>query len=298
MNLNLFIVEVNECAENSETYDVEWCPEFSYLERKKGAFMLQLAVDAALEAGRFLRMNIGKIKRIERKHGEESNLVTEIDKRAEQLIIEKIKQRYPQHDFLAEESGTHANNSDFKWIIDPLDGTTNFTHGLPIFCASIALEHKGEIILGAIYDPNADELFTGEKGKGAYLNNRKIRVSETRNLLESLIVTGFPYDIKKNPYNAVEHFSNVLVESQAVRRLGSAALDLSYVACGRFDGFWEVTLNPWDMAAGVLFVQEAGGKFTNFKGFPSDIYNPNVLATNGIIHEQLVGVLRKGLKEN
>jgi myo-inositol-1(or 4)-monophosphatase len=270
---------------------------FAILGKKQGVFMLQLAVDTALEAGRFLKMNIGKYKQLERKHGEESNLVTEIDKKAEHLIIEKIKQRYPQHSFLGEESGIHTSDSEFKWVIDPLDGTTNFTHGLPIFCTSIALEHNGEIILGVIYDPNSEELFTGEKGKGAYLNSRKMRVSDTRSLMESLIVTGFPYDIKKNPYNAVEHFSNVLMESQAVRRLGSAALDLSYVACGRFDGFWEVTLNPWDMAAGVLFVQEAGGKFTNFKGFPSDIYNPNVLATNGRIHDQLVGVLRKGLKQ-
>lgn len=259
--------------------------------------MLQLAVDAALEAGRFLRMNIGKIKQIEHKQGEERNLVTEIDKKAEQLIIDRIKKRYPQHDFLGEESGSHKAASDYKWIIDPLDGTTNFTHGLPIFCTSLALEHKGEILLGAIYDPNSDELFTAERNKGAYLNNRRIHVSQATRLMESLIVTGFPYDIKENPYNAVQHFSNVLIECQAVRRLGSAALDLSYVACGRFDGFWEVALNPWDMAAGVLFVQEAGGKFTNFKGFPSDIYTPNVLATNGLIHNQLVEVLRKGMKE-
>jgi myo-inositol-1(or 4)-monophosphatase len=259
--------------------------------------MLELAVDAALEAGRFLKMNVGKIRQIERKFGEERNLVTEIDKKAERMIIEKIKKRYPQHDFLGEESGSHKANSDYKWIIDPLDGTTNFTHGLPIFCTSIALEHKGEIVLGAIYDPSADELFTAEKNKGAYLNNRRMRVSQTSKLIESLIVTGFPYDIRDNPYNAVQHFSNVLMEAQAVRRLGSAALDLSYVACGRFDGFWEVALNPWDMAAGVLFVEEAGGKFTNFKGFPSTVYFPNVLATNGLIHEQLIEVLRRAFKE-
>lgn len=260
--------------------------------------MLELAIEAALEAGRFLKMNIGKIKQIEHKQGEERNLVTEMDKKAEQLIIEKIRKRYPQHNFLGEESGSHKAASDYKWIIDPLDGTTNFTHGLQIFCTSIALEYKGEIVLGAIYDPSMDELFTAEKGKGAYLNNRKIHVSEATRLMESLIVTGFPYDIKDNPYNAVQHFSNFLMECQAVRRLGSAALDLSYVACGRFDGFWEVSLNPWDMAAGVLFVEEAGGKFTNFKGFPSDIYTPNVLATNGLIHQHMVDVLRRGLKES
>ncbi len=275
--------------------NVDRCTEFYYLDRKKGKVMLQLAIDAALEAGRFLSMNIGKIKHIEHKQGEERNLVTEIDKKSEQLIIEKIKKRFPQHDFLGEESGGHKAVSDYKWIIDPLDGTTNYTHGLRIFCTSIGLEFKGEMILGVIYDPSSDELFTAEKNKGAYLNNRKIQVSRTERLMESLIVTGFPYDIKVNPHNAVQHFSNVLMETQAVRRLGSAALDLSYVACGRFDGFWEVTLNPWDMAAGVLILQEAGGKFTNFKGFPSDIYTPNVLATNGIIHNQLVEVLRKGM---
>lgn len=259
--------------------------------------MLQLAVDAALEAGKFLKMNVGKFRQLEHKLGEERNLVTEIDKKAEELIIERIRKRYPHHDFLGEESGSHKVSSDYKWIIDPLDGTTNFTHGLPIFCTSIALEHEGEVILGAIYDPNADELFAAERNKGATLNNRKIRVSGATRLIESLIVTGFPYDIKKNPYNAVEHFSNFLMQSQAVRRLGSAALDLSYVACGRFDGFWEVTLNPWDMAAGVLFVEEAGGKFTNFKGFPSDIYTPNVLTSNGLIHDQMVDVLKKGIRE-
>ncbi len=259
--------------------------------------MLQLAVDAALEAGKFLKMNIGKIKQIEHKQGEERNLVTEIDKKTEQLIIEKIRKRYPQHNFLGEESGSHKVSSDYKWIIDPLDGTTNFTHGLHIYCTSIALEHQGEIVLGVIYDPSFGELFTAEKGKGAYLNNRRIHVSQATRLMESLIVTGFPYDIKDNPDNAVQHFTAFLMESQAVRRLGSAALDLSYVACGRFDGFWEVTLNPWDMAAGVLFVEEAGGKVTNFKGFPTDIYTPNVLASNGLIHEQMVDVLRKNLKD-
>ncbi len=258
--------------------------------------MLQLAIEAALQAGRFLKMNIGRIKQIEHKLGNERNLVTEIDKKAEHLIIEMIRRRYPDHDFLGEESGSHNTASEYKWVIDPLDGTTNFTHGLPIFSTSIALERKGEVILGVIYDPSADELFTAEKGKGAYLNNRRMQVSQTTSLMQSLVVTGFPYNIGSNPDNAVEHFTNFLLESQAIRRLGSAALDLSYVACGRFDGFWEVSLNPWDMAAGILFVEEAGGKFTNFKGFPSDIYSQNVLATNGLIHDQMLSVLKKGMK--
>lgn len=256
--------------------------------------MIQTAIEAALEAGRFLKMNLGKVKHIERKLGQETNLVTELDRKAEEIIISKIKQRYPHHDFLAEESGSHKKVSEYRWVIDPLDGTTNFTHGLPIFCVSIGLEVKGELKLGVVYDPNLDELFTTEKGKGAFLNHRPIKVSSTAVLRESLIVTGFPYNIRSNPYNAVQHFNNFLGEAQAVRRLGSAAIDLCYVACGRFDGFWEVALNPWDMAAGVLLLEEAGGKFTDFRGFPSTIHNPNVLTTNGRIHDQMVEVLKRG----
>jgi myo-inositol-1(or 4)-monophosphatase len=256
--------------------------------------MIQTAIEAALEAGRFLKMNLGKVKHIERKLGQETNLVTEIDRKAEEMIITKIKQRYPHHDFLAEESGSHKKTSEYRWIIDPLDGTTNFTHGLPVFCVSIGLEVKEELILGVIYDPNLQELFTAEKGKGAFLNNRSIKVSSTDVLRESLIVTGFPYNIRSNPYNAIQHFTNFLREAQAVRRLGSAALDLCYVACGRFDGFWEVALNPWDMAAGVLLLEEAGGTYTDFRGLPSTIHNPNVLTTNGRIHDQMVEVLKRG----
>lgn len=257
--------------------------------------MLQLAIDAALEAGQFLRRSVGKVLHVERKAGQETNLVTEIDKKSEAMIITKIKNRYPQHDFLGEESGSHEAKSEYKWIIDPLDGTTNFTHGLPIFSVSIGLEHEGQIILGVVYDPNSEELFTAEKGTGAFLNGKRMQVSGVPRLIESLIVTGFPYNVRENPYNAVQHFTNFLSEAQAVRRLGSAALDLCYVAAGRFEGFWEVTLNPWDMAAGVLLVEEAGGKFTDFKGFPSTVYNKNVLATNGLVHEQMVEVLRRGV---
>ncbi len=261
-----------------------------------GTSLLNLAAETALEAGRFLRMSVGKIKSVERKHGQETNLVTEIDKNAEAMIIDRIKRRFPHHDFLGEESGSHAAKSDHKWIIDPLDGTTNFTHGLPIFCVSIGLEVAGELKLGAVYDPNQEELFAAERGNGAWLNNRRIRVSKTSRLIESLIVTGFPYNVRENPYNATEHFKNFLMAAQAVRRLGSAAMDLCYVAAGRFDGFWEVTLNPWDMAAGLVILEEAGGKFTDFRGFPSTIYKPNVLASNGLVHDQMVDVLKKGME--
>lgn len=258
--------------------------------------MLQVAVDAALEAGKFLKSNVGKIKKIERKGGQETNLVTEIDKKSEQIIFERIRKRYPDHDFLGEESGAAEVKSEFKWIIDPLDGTVNYTHGLPVFCVSIGLEHNGEIVLGVVYDPNLDELYTAEKGKGAWLNKKRIQVSKTTRLIESLIVTGFPYDVRDNPEPILAHFGNFLKEAQAVRRLGSAALDLCYVALGRFDGFWEGMLNPWDMAAGVLMVTEAGGKWTDFQGLPTTVYGKQMLATNGLIHDKMLAVLKKSLK--
>lgn len=255
--------------------------------------MIEIAIEAAVEAGRILKMNSGKPKSVQRKGGQETNLVTEIDRKAEELIIRTIKQRYKGHDFLAEESGSHQTQSEYRWIIDPLDGTTNFTHGLPIFCVSIALERKGEVVLGVVYDPNSDELFTAEKGKGAFLNKRPIRVSKTSKLIESLLVTGFPYNVRTSTAN-VSHFNNFLTEAQAVRRLGSAALDLCYVAAGRFDGYWELSLNPWDMAAGVLLVEEAGGKYTDVSGFPSTIYRKEILTSNGVIHDQMLEVLKRG----
>lgn len=255
--------------------------------------MIQTAIEAAQEAGRFLKMSVGKFKHVEQKEGQETNLVTEIDRKSEEIIITKIKQRYPHHDFLAEESGSHEVSSEYRWIIDPLDGTLNFTHGFPIFSVSLALEVKGEIVLGIVYDPNGDELYSAEKGRGALLNNKPIHVSSTRKLIESMLVTGFPYSIKSNPDNAVQHFNNFLMEAQAIRRLGSAALDLCYVAAGRFDGFWEVALHPWDMAGGVLILEEAGGKYTDFRGFPTTIYNKQLLVSNGVIHDQMVSVLKK-----
>jgi myo-inositol-1(or 4)-monophosphatase len=255
--------------------------------------MLQVAVEAALEAGKYLKMNIGKIRHIERKDGQETNLVTEIDKKSEQLIINKIKQHFPQHDFLGEEYGSADVKSEYKWIIDPLDGTVNYTHALPIYCVSIGLEYKGEIILGAVYDPSRDELFSAEKGKGAWLNKKRIEVTKTTKLIESLVVTGFAYDVNERPEPSVTHFRNFLAEAQAIRRLGSAALDLCYVAAGRFEGFWEGVIRPWDMAAGVLIVTEAGGQWTDFRGFPSSVYKEEILATNGLVHDQMVAVLKK-----
>jgi myo-inositol-1(or 4)-monophosphatase len=257
--------------------------------------MLNIAIEAAREAGKYLKFSVGKVRSVEMKKGEERNLVSEIDKTSEEKIISMIKRHYPTHAILAEESGERTTSSEYKWVIDPLDGTTNFLHGLPIFCVTIGIEYKGEIVAGVVYDPNLEELFTAEKGSGAYCNGKRLKVSAAAELINSLLVTGFPYDIAKNPDNAVGHFVNFLMEGQGLRRLGSAALDLSYVAAGRMDGFWEVNLNPWDMAAGVLFVTEAGGKVTDFAGHPSSIYNKQVLATNGHIHDAMVEVLKKGM---
>ncbi len=257
--------------------------------------MIHVAIEAAVEAGKFLKYNIGKVKNIERKKGEETNLVTEIDKQSEALIIQKIKQHFPAHDILAEESGSHDMPSEFRWVIDPLDGTTNFTHGFPVFSVSIGVEHNGEMVAGVIYDPNADELFFAEKGRGAFLNGKKIHVSHADTLITSLLVTGFPYNVNTNPDHAVEHFVNFLMEGQGVRRLGSAALDLAYIAAGRLDGYWEVTLHPYDKAAGVLLVKEAGGVVTDFRGNADSIYTPNTLASNGKIHQHMLAVLTKSL---
>jgi myo-inositol-1(or 4)-monophosphatase len=260
--------------------------------------MLNIALEAAKEAGKFLKHNLGKVREINLKSGQERNLVTEIDKKSEELIVCTIRKHFPNHDILAEESGSeHGKKSDYRWIIDPLDGTTNYTHGLPIFCASIGLERKGEIIAGVIYDPNLDELYSAEKGRGAFLNGRRLRVSQTQELKQSLLVTGFPYNVTENPDNCIEHFVNFLVTAQAVRRMGSAAIDLAYVAAGRYDGFWEVNLNPWDMAAGVVLIREAGGKITDFKGNEINIYGKRIVASNGLIHDEMIGLIKKGVKK-
>jgi myo-inositol-1(or 4)-monophosphatase len=255
--------------------------------------MLDVAVAAAREAGQFLLENVGRVRRIESKKGEERNLVSEIDRGSEERIIRAIRARFPAHQILAEESGESSSPAEYKWVIDPLDGTTNYLHGLPIFSVTIAIEKKGEIVAGVTYDPNLDELFTAEKGSGAFLNGRRLAVSPTSRLIDSLLVTGFPYDIAKNPDHAVEHFCNFLMEARGLRRLGSAAIDLAYVAAGRFDAFWEVNLNPWDMAAGALFVREAGGTITDFFGNPSSIYKKQVLASNGVIHDAMIAVLKR-----
>jgi myo-inositol-1(or 4)-monophosphatase len=249
------------------------------------------ALSAVKEGGAVLMQYFGKIRSIEYKG--EINIVTEADKRAEEVIIAIIKNNYPDHRILAEETGDSGQRSSYKWIIDPLDGTTNYAHGYPCFCVSIAIECEGEILYGAIYDPMREELFTAEKGGGAHLNEKAIKVSSAQDLNRSLLCTGFPYDVREDIDNNIIPFRNFLLKSQAVRRDGSAALDLCYIAAGRFDGFWERKLHPWDVAAGSLLVTEAGGTLSAFKGEKFSIYATEIVASNGKIHPQMVEILRK-----
>jgi len=253
--------------------------------------LLPVAISAARKSGLFLKQSVGKVKNIQTKDGEERNLVSEIDRQSEEMIIGLIRKHYPDHAILAEEGGTGAAASEYVWVIDPLDGTTNFLHNIPMFCVTIGIECKGEIVAGVVYDPNLEELYTAERGSGAFLNGKRLHVSATSDLTQSLLVTGFPYDISTNPNRAIERFIGFLKSARGVRRLGSAALDLCWVAAGRFDGFWEVNLHPWDTAAGLLMVGEAGGTVTDFQGKPGSIYRKEILASNGIIHDSMANIL-------
>jgi myo-inositol-1(or 4)-monophosphatase len=243
----------------------------------------------AREAGALLRERLHDRHTVQYKG--EINLVTEADHLSESLIVERIRREFPGHDILTEESPETANGSDFRWIIDPLDGTTNYAHGYPVFCVSIALEVKGVIMLGAVYNPMLDELFTAEKGAGAFLNGRRLTVSRTETLSRGLLATGFPYDIREDRNNNINYFKVMALSAQAVRRAGSAALDLAYIASGRFDGFWELKLMPWDTAAGWLLVEEAGGVVTDLRGDPYHLHSRNMLASNGLIHAEMARIL-------
>lgn len=250
----------------------------------------RVALKAVKEGGAVLIQHFGKVKSIDYKG--EINLVTEVDRQSEQKIVSIIKDKYPDHSILAEETGDSGGSSPFKWIIDPLDGTTNYAHSYPCFCVSLAIEYEGEVIYGAVYDPMREEIFTAEKGDGAYVNGKIIKVSSTQELNHSLLCTGFPYDIRDDIESNILNFRNFLMKSQAVRRDGSAALDLCYVAAGRFDGFWEQKLFPWDVAAGSLLITEAGGKLSNFKDKKFNIYDTEIVASNGIIHHQMIETLK------
>ncbi len=251
------------------------------------------AINAAIKAGTLLKHGLGTSFEISSKEGK-NNLVTEYDKKAEQTIIEHIKNAFPTHSFLAEESGKSGifQSDEIHWIIDPLDGTVNFAHSLPVFCVSIAAVVNDEIISGVIYQPILEELFIAEKGIQTRLNDKSIKVSDTEDFESSFLVTGFPYNVNENPSKCIDTFVDVIQRGIPIRRLGSAALDLAYTACGRFDGFWEVNLNPWDVAAGSIIVKEAGGTVTQYDNSNYTINDDSILATNGIIHEKIVDLLK------
>jgi myo-inositol-1(or 4)-monophosphatase len=220
-----------------------------------------------------------------------NNPVTEADLAAEKAIVEVIKADYPDHFILSEEAGEIKMDSEYKWIIDPIDGTINFANGIPICCVSIGLEQHGKMILGAVYNPLMGEFFFAEKGKGAWLNHKQIYVSNKTDMYKSCLVTGFPYTYLDSPNGPLQVFERLIRKGVAVRRLGSAALDLCWTAAGRFEGFYEHSLNPWDSAAGVLIVEEAGGKITGFDGQPHSIYQRDILATNGKVHEEMSRII-------
>jgi myo-inositol-1(or 4)-monophosphatase len=258
---------------------------------------------AAMAAGAVMRLNYLQPHRITMKGAIDP--VTETDLQAQEMIIALIRQHFPDHGFLAEEEAggvkgpgghggpPHQSLPPPRWIIDPLDGTVNFAHDFPMFCVSIAFEAEGRLEYGVIYDPLRDELFEAKRGGGASLNGRPIRVSTTDRLDRALVATGFPYDIRERLPETLGRLGRILGVVQGVRRAGSAALDMCYVACGRFDGFWEENLKPWDTAAGLLLIGEAGGRITTFSGRDYDFYAPNIMASNGSLHDRILSLLNE-----
>ncbi len=243
------------------------------------------AESIALGAGEILKDGFNRKKRVSFKG--RIDPVTEFDLKSEKYILSRINSEFAEHSILSEEAGSNQRDSDFRWIIDPLDGTVNYSHGFPVYSVSIALEYRGTVIVAVVFDPERDELFSAALGCGARLNNTRISVSGQSRLSRSMLSTGFAYDIATARKNNIGYFSRVIKKAQAVRRAGSAALDLCWLAAGRFDGFWELRLAPWDAAAGLLIVQEAGGKITRIDGGRYSIYGNDILATNGNIHRSL-----------
>ena len=254
------------------------------------ACFLEAARDVAREAGDILTRDYRRRGPVSFKG--EIDLVTETDTASQALIHDRLAALFPGHDFLAEEGLRNITGAEFRWVIDPLDGTTNFAHRFPWFCVSIGLERRGILVVGVVFNPMSGEVFSAEAGGGAFLNDEPIRVSSIGDLGRSLVATGFPYDVRESRANMAAH-DRFLLAAQAVRRCGSAALDLCYVACGRFEGFWELKLNPWDTAAGAVVLAEAGGRLTDFQGRPADIYIPELCASNGLVHQAMLDILRE-----
>ncbi|MBZ5670339.1 MAG: inositol monophosphatase [Acidobacteriia bacterium] len=255
---------------------------------------LSTAVEIAREAGALLAELFTQPMEISYKR--RSDLVTVADRRSEALIVERLRGHFPDHAIVAEEGGGHRTPSDYCWYVDPLDGTTNFAHGFPVFSVTLGLVYRGEVIAGVVYDPTREELFTAERGAGAYLNNRRLQVSRTEKLSECLVATGFPPFATNHDLN-IQFYLRLTELSHGIRRAGSAALDLCSVAAGRFDGFWELKLNPWDKAAGSLLVTEAGGRVSDIQGRPFNLLGDDVFASNGLVHDQMLEVLAEVLAQ-
>ena len=251
---------------------------------------LSTAIEAVVRAGDLQMAKFGTGVRVEKKGA--IDLVTEVDLEVERMFRTMVAERFPDHDVLAEEFGGGLRGASHCWVFDPLDGTTNFAHGVPIFCASLALEIDGEAAVAAIYDPNRKELFTAEAGLGAWMNGQRLKTSSTATVLEAMLVTGFPYNIHQKADEFLKTFGEVLKQARAVRRLGSAAIDICWVAAGRMDGFWEASLKPWDTRAAALILEEAGGKVTGMDGKAWVPRDGHIVATNGLIHEEVLKILR------
>jgi len=256
------------------------------------AALKEVLFEATRESGKIIHSHFQGTFKVENKEGI-NNLVTEVDKMSETRIIEIIKKHFPSHSIISEEIGELKKDSPYEWIIDPIDGTVNFAHSIPICCVSIGIKHGDDLLLGTVYNPMMNEMFFAEKGMGATLNGMPISVSKKTDFKKACLVTGFPYKWAYDAQHPIKVFERFILEGLPVRRLGSAAIDLCWVACGRFDGFWEYNLNPWDLAAGYLIVQEAGGRITNFEGKPYNVFDKETLATNGLIHEEMLSLIRK-----
>ena len=258
--------------------------------------MIEIAKKAAYAAGEILREYFRKIPEAAVRQKTKNDFLSFVDEESEKKIVSIIHSAYPDHEFLAEEGGRSGASGDYLWIIDPLDGTKNYLSGIPVFAVSIALQFKDELTLGVIYDPMRDELFSAQKGQGALLNGQSIEVSKKGELGQCLIATGFPFKAKKFLPVYLRAFEDIFQRSIGMRRMGAAAIDLAYLACGRFDGFWEIGLSPWDVAAGTLIIREAGGEVSDFWKGDRFLWNHYLLASNGLIHDSLVKILKKHFK--
>jgi myo-inositol-1(or 4)-monophosphatase len=253
---------------------------------------LEAALPIARAAGELLAGELGHARQVELKGS--INLVTEMDRRAEELIVERLSRTFPDFAIIAEEGSQHQVGNEYRWYVDPLDGTTNYAHGLPVFCVSMGLWRGDRPVCGIVYHPTGDELFTAVTGGGAYLNSHRLSVSTTSELGHALLATGFPYDIRTTADDNLDHFAHFAKRARAIRRMGAAALDLAWTAAGRFDGFWEMKLSPWDFAAAVILCLEAGAVVTNFRGAPFTLAEGQAVAANRVLHPQLLGVLAEG----